>query len=33
MVALPRSEEEVQRVLDRGEAQAVVRVLPGSRAT
>ncbi len=28
VVALPRNEEEVQRVLDRGEAQAVVRVLP-----
>ena len=28
VVALPRSEEEVQHVLDRGEAQAVVRVLP-----
>ena len=29
----PRSEEDVQHVLDRGEAQAVVRVLPDSRAT
>lgn len=28
VVALPRNEEDVQRVLDRGEAQAVVRVLP-----
>src|SRR6266481_7837600 len=29
MVAAPRNEEEVQQVLDRGQAQAVVRVLPG----
>src|SRR5215471_12700345 len=29
VVATPRSEEEVQHVLDYGEAQAVVRVLPG----
>jgi len=29
VVALPRNEEEVQQVLDRGTAQAVVRVLPG----
>ena len=29
VVALPANEQEVQRVLDRGEAQAVVRVLPG----
>ena len=29
IVAAPRSEEDVQRTLDRGEAQAVVRVLPG----
>jgi ABC-2 type transport system permease protein len=29
VVALPRNEEEVQRTLDRSEAQAVVRVLPG----
>ena len=29
MVAQPASEEEMQRLLDRGEAQAVVRVLPG----
>jgi ABC-2 type transport system permease protein len=28
VVVMPRNEEEVQRVLDRGEAQAVVRVLP-----
>ncbi len=28
IVATPRSEEDVQRVLDRGEAHAVVRVLP-----
>ena len=28
VVSLPQSEEDVQRVLDRGEAQAVVRVLP-----
>jgi ABC-2 type transport system permease protein len=28
VVALPASEEDVQRALDRGEAQAVVRVLP-----
>src|SRR6476620_12315043 len=28
VVAMPRNEEEVQRVLDRGEAQAVIRVLP-----
>jgi ABC-2 type transport system permease protein len=28
IVAMPQSEEEVQRVLDRSEAQAVVRVLP-----
>ena len=33
IVGEPAREEEVQRVLDRGEAQAVVRVLPGSRAT
>src|SRR5437867_1926736 len=29
VVALPANEQDVQRVLDRGEAQAVVRVLPG----
>jgi ABC-2 type transport system permease protein len=29
VVALPRNEAEVQRALDAGEAQAVVRVLPG----
>src|SRR5215471_16364456 len=29
VVATPRSEEEVQRVLDHGDAQAVIRVLPG----
>jgi ABC-2 type transport system permease protein len=29
VVALPANEADVQRVLDRGEAQAVVRVLPG----
>jgi ABC-2 type transport system permease protein len=29
VVATPRSEEDVQRVLDHAEAQAVVRVLPG----
>ncbi len=29
VVALPGNEEEAQAVLDRGEAQAVVRVLPG----
>src|SRR6266571_1018986 len=29
VVALPGNEAEVQRALDRGEAQAVVRVLPG----
>src|SRR5579864_2032865 len=29
VVATPRSEEEVQRILDRSEAHAVVRVLPG----
>jgi len=29
IVAAPRSEEDVQRTLDRGEAQAVVRILPG----
>src|SRR5881227_4006961 len=29
IVSAPGSEEEVQRVLDRGEAQAVVRILPG----
>ena len=29
LVALPESEEQVQSVLDRGQAQAVVRVLPG----
>ena len=29
VVALPANEEDVQRVLDHGEAQAVVRVLPG----
>ena len=29
VVATPRNEEETQRVLDRGDAQAVVRVLPG----
>src|SRR5260370_3391037 len=28
VVALPRNEEEVQQVLDRGLAEAVVRVLP-----
>ncbi len=29
VVATPSSEEQVERLLDRGEAQAVVRVLPG----
>src|SRR5271165_4613587 len=29
VVAMPRNEEEVQSVLDRGQAQGVVRVLPG----
>jgi len=29
VVATPRSEEDVQRLLDRGDVQAVVRVLPG----
>ena len=29
VVAMPRSEAEVQRILDRSEAHAVVRVLPG----
>ena len=29
IVSTPGSEEEVQRTLDRGEAQAVVRILPG----
>ncbi|MBZ5621400.1 MAG: ABC transporter permease [Acidobacteriia bacterium] len=29
VVAMPRNEEDVQRILDRGDAQAVVRVLPG----
>ncbi|HKA01723.1 MAG TPA: ABC transporter permease [Candidatus Solibacter sp.] len=29
VVAMPKTEEDVQRVLDRGQAQAVVRVLPG----
>src|ERR1700758_302331 len=29
VVAMPRNEEEVQQTLDRGLAQAVVRVLPG----
>jgi ABC-2 type transport system permease protein len=29
IVGLPESEDQVQRVMDRGEAQAVVRVLPG----
>src|SRR5262249_44738589 len=29
VVALPANEEDVQRVLDYGKAQAVVRVLPG----
>src|SRR5436190_17930470 len=29
VVSEPQSEEDVQRTLDRGEAQAVVRVLPG----
>ena len=29
VVATPQTEEDVQRVLDRGQAQAVVRVLPG----
>ena len=29
VVAMPANEEEVQRVLDRSQAQAVVRVLPG----
>jgi ABC-2 type transport system permease protein len=29
IVSTPRNEEEVQQVLDRGQAQAVVRVLPG----
>src|SRR5438477_4484770 len=29
MVAAPESEAQVQRVMDRGQAQAVVRVLPG----
>ena len=29
VVSMPRTEDEVQRALDRGEAQAVVRVLPG----
>src|SRR5436305_9128611 len=29
VVSTPNSEEQVQRVLDRGEAQAVIRVLPG----
>src|SRR5262249_40055238 len=29
LVAVPESEEQVQSVLDRGQAQAVVRVLPG----
>jgi ABC-2 type transport system permease protein len=29
IVSAPGSEEEVQRTLDRGEAQAVVRILPG----
>src|SRR5947209_6943216 len=29
VVATPRNEEEAQHVLDRGQAQAVVRVLPG----
>src|SRR5262249_39920716 len=28
VVALPENEEQVQRVLDRGEVQAVIRVLP-----
>ena len=29
IVSAPGSEEDVQRTLDRGEAQAVVRILPG----
>ena len=29
IVSAPRTEEDVQRTLDRGEAQAVVRILPG----
>jgi ABC-2 type transport system permease protein len=29
IVSAPRTEEDVQRALDRGEAQAVVRILPG----
>src|SRR4051812_19418338 len=29
MVAAPQNEAQVQRVMDRGEAQAVIRVLPG----
>ncbi len=29
VVLMPRTEDEVQQVLDRGDAQAVVRVLPG----
>lgn len=29
LTALPRSEKEIQNVLDRGEAQVIVRVMPG----
>jgi hypothetical protein len=33
VVATPRSEQETQSLLDRGQVHGVVRVLPGSRAT